>query len=81
MYLTSDDFSPNPWDNLTNYWDTLVKEVYDPPVEAPPCPNPANPQMTLMVPLFSAGSTGVCDWHRLREQSNNHCSMEDNQAN
>ncbi|CAM9294120.1 unnamed protein product [Ectocarpus fasciculatus] len=59
IYLTSDSQDPgsadegNPWDVLTNYWDTLVDAVKSYPTLPPP--SCSDPEMALMVPLWLAG--------------------------
>lgn len=59
IYLTSDSQDPgsddggNPWNVLTNYWDTLVGAVKAYPTLPPP--SCSGPEMALMVPLWLAG--------------------------
>ncbi|CAM9181158.1 unnamed protein product [Ectocarpus sp. 6 AP-2014] len=59
IYLTSDSQDPesddegNPWNVLTNYWDTLVEAVKAHPTLPPP--SCSGPEMALMVPVWLAG--------------------------
>lgn len=59
IYLTSDEFDPNPWNDLTSFWDLLVDAVYEPSSsECPP-----DPQTTLMVPLYFGSNQGAHACH------------------